>query len=87
MSVIDPKILTPSNCPLGLLGLKSFPGFVIFDGRIETITCLVFYFAIKMGNSLQNPYQKWKTAVTIFKKHQNLPTGTHKKRQMLFIDF
>ena len=38
-------------------------------------------------NLYKKPYQKWQTAVKTFKKHQNVPTGTHKKRQYYFVDF
>ena len=45
-----------------------------------------------MGNSsLENlyetPYRTCTTAVKTFKKHQNAPTGTHKKIQILLTRF
>ena len=63
-------------------------GFVILTGRIEPISCLVFYLAIKMWENLyKKAFQKWQTALKTLKKHQNVPTGTHKKRQILFQRF
>ena len=45
--------------PLGLFGLKSFYGFVILDGRTESIACLAFYLFIKMWENLYKKlYQK-----------------------------
>ena len=77
------KYSLPRNCAvlsLGLIGLKSSHGFVILVGRTETISCLVFYLVIKMWENLyKKPYQTWKTVVKIFKKHQNVSMGTHKK--------
>ena len=35
----------------------------------------------------KKPYRTWPTAVKAFKKHQNAPTGTHKKSQILLIRF
>ena len=72
--------------PLGLFGLKSVRRFVTLAGRIKRTVCLVFYLVIKIWqNFYKKPYQTWKTVVKIFKKHQNVPTGTQKKkRQILF---
>ena len=70
-----------------LFGLKNFYEFVILVGRIEPIACLVFYLVIKMWENLfEKPYQTWKTVKT-FKKHQNVVTGTHKKRKILLHRF
>ena len=83
MCVNHPKILTSQelNSPLDLFGLNSFHKFAILGGRIEPIACLVFYLVIKMYENLyKKPYQKGQTAVKTFKKHQNVPTGIHKKR-------
>ena len=85
-----PQILTfqKLSSPLGLFGLKSFHGFVILGGRIERIDCLVFCLVIKMWeNPYKKSYQKWQTAVKAFKKHQNVLTGTHKRREKLFHRF
>ena len=40
-----------------------------------------------LENLYRKPYRKWPTAVKTFKKHQNAPTGTHEKRQILLIRF
>ena len=73
--------------PLGLFCLNSFHGFV-FRWEDRIIVCLVLYFVIKMW---ENPYKKQQqtrqTAVKTFKKHQNISTEAHKKRQMLFYKF
>ena len=70
-----------------LFGLKNFYGFVILVGKIEPIASLVFYLVIKMWENLfEKPYQTWKTVKT-FKKHQNVVTGTHKKRKILLQRF
>ena len=89
LSVNHSKILTYQklHSPLGFFGLKSVHEFVIPVGRIKPIVCLVFYLVIKTRENLyKRPYQKWKTA-KIFKKHQNAPMRTHKKRQKLFYSF
>ena len=83
------KILTSQKLgsPLYLFGLKSLNAFIILVGRIEPIACLVFYLVIKMWeNPYKKPYQIWKT-VKAFKKHQNVLTRIHKKRQILFHRF
>ena len=68
--------------------MKSFHGFVIVGGKIEPIARLLLYLIIKMKENLyKKPYQKWKTAVKIFEKHQNVLTGTPKKRQISFQKF
>ena len=67
---------------------EKFHGFVIFGGMIEPITYLVFYLIIRMWENLyKKPYQTWRTAVKAFKKHQNVPKGTHEKKQILFHRF
>ena len=38
--------------PLGFLGLKSFPGFVIISERTEPIVSLLLYFVIKMRGNI-----------------------------------
>ena len=61
MFVNHPKVLTFQKLikPLGLFGLKSFHEFVILDGRIEPIACLVFYLVIKMREKLfKKTYQR-----------------------------
>ena len=86
MCVNHPQIFTSQKLcsPLCLFDLKRFHRFVILVVRIEPIVCLVFYLVIKMWeNPYKKPYQTWKT-VKAFKKHQNVLTGIHKKRQMLF---
>ena len=40
-----------------------------------------------LENLYRKPYRKWPTAVKTFKKHQNAPTGIHKKSQILLIRF
>ena len=40
-----------------------------------------------MGKSLRKTISTWKTVIKIFRKHQNIPTGTHKKKQILFHSF
>ena len=88
MCVNHPKFLTSQKLSSPLLGLKSFHGFVIFGGMIEPITYLVFYLIIRMWENLyKKPYQTWRTAVKAFKKHQNVPKGTHEKKQILFHRF
>ena len=87
MCANHPEILAPqkSSNPLGLFYLKSLDGFVILGGRIEPIACPVFYLSMKMWEDLyKKQYQKWQTAVKTFKIHQNVPTETHKKRQIFF---
>ena len=37
----------------------------------------------RLENLCKNPYRTWPTAVKTFKKHQNVPTGAHKKSQIL----
>ena len=90
MCVNHQKILTSQklSSPLGLLGLKSFHGFVIVGGRIEAVACLLLYLVIKARENLyKKPYQKWQTSVKTFKKHRNVPMAAHKKRQILFHRF
>ena len=90
MCANHPKVLTSKKfgSPLCLFGLKSVPRFVIFVGRIKPIACLVFYLVIKLWEDLyKKPFHTWKTLVKIFKKHKNVPSGTHKKRQILFHRF
>ena len=38
-------------------------------------------------NLYKKPYQTWKTVVTTFKKHQNVPMRTQKKRKIFFHRF
>ena len=38
-------------------------------------------------NLYKKPFQTWSTAVKIFRKHQNVPMETHRKRQILFHRF
>ena len=38
-------------------------------------------------NLYKKPYRTWQAAIKTFKKHENTPTGTYKKRQMLFHGF
>ena len=81
------KVLTSQKLvsTLGLFGLKSFHGFVIIRGRTEPTACLLLYLVTKMwGNLYKKSYQTWQTAVNTFEKHQNVPTGTQKQRQILF---
>ena len=40
-----------------------------------------------LENLYRKPYRKWPTAVKTFKKHQNAPTRTHQKNQILLIKF
>ena len=90
MCVSHPNILTSQKLRshLGLFGLKSFHWFVILVERIKAITCLVFYLVMKMlENFYKKPYQTWKIVVKILTKHENVPTGRHKKRQILFYRF
>ena len=90
MCVGHPNILTSQKLRshLGLFGLKSFHWFAILVGRIKAIACLVFYLVMKMLENLyKKPYQTRKTVVKILTKHENLPTGRHKKRQILFHRF
>ena len=48
----------------------------------------MFYLVIKMWKNLyKKPYQTWKTVVTTFKKHQNVPMRTQKKRKIFFHRF
>ena len=85
-----PNILTSQKLRshLGLFGLKSFHWFVILVERIKAIACLVFYLVMKMlENFYKKPYQTWKTVLKILTKHENVPTGRHKKRQILFHRF
>ena len=84
--VNHPKISTTQklSSPLGFFGLEIFHKFAIVGGRIKPIACVVFYFVIKMRKMFyKKPYKKWQIALKTFKKHQNVPTGTHKKRQIL----
>ena len=81
-----PKSLTSQKLKslLCLFCLTSFHGFAILYGRIELIVCLVFYLIIKMWeNLISKLYQKWQTAVKTFKKHQNVLTETHKKKNII----
>ena len=85
-----PKILTSHklSSSLGLLRSKRFHGFANTSGRTEPIACVVFHLFIKIWeNYCQKPYQNWQTAVKTFKKHQIVPTGAHKKGQILFRRF
>ena len=52
-----------------------------WEDRTYCLSCVLFGY--KNGTkSLQKPYQRRKT-VKSFKKHQNVLTGTHKKRQII----
>ena len=55
------------------------------------LPCVLFGHKVVGSSSLENlyrkPYRKWPTAVKTFKKHQNAPTRTHKKDQILLIKF
>ena len=59
--------------------------------RCHNNKCFVLLWTFVGSSSLDNlytkPYRKWPTAVKAFKKHQNAPTGTHKKSQILLIRF
>ena len=57
-----------------------------WDDRTCCLPCVLFGHK-NLGKSLQKSYQKWQTAVKMFKKHQNVPTGTHKNRPILFHRF
>ena len=50
-----PKILTSEklSSPLGLFDLRSFHEFVILFGRMESISCVVFYLVIKVWEVLK----------------------------------
>ena len=81
-----PRNLCSTLCLFGST-LCLFHGFVILVGRIEPTAYFVFYLVIKMWeNPYKKPYQIWKT-VKAFKKHQNVLTRIHKKRQILFQRF
>ena len=55
------------------------------------LPCVLFGDKIVGTSSLESlytkPHRKWPTAVKTFKKHQNAPTRTHKKDQILLIKF
>ena len=90
MCVNYAKMLTfrKLSCPLGLFRLKSFYGFVFFGGSMEPTTSLAFYLVIKIWENLyQKSCQTWRTAINTLKKHQNFPSGIHKKSQILFHRF
>ena len=53
--------------------------FVLFGHKVVGSSSL--------ENLYRKPYRKWPTAVKTFKKHQNAPTRTHKKDQILLIKF
>lgn len=50
-----PKILISEklSSPLGLFDLRSFHEFVILFGRMESISCVVFYLVIKVWEVLK----------------------------------
>ena len=69
-----------------LFGLKSFHGFAILDRCKDGTYCLS---SVLFGHTNINSqyfcerlYQTWPAAVVTLKKHQTVPTRTHKKRQI-----
>ena len=58
--------------------------FYCWEDRTYCLACVLFDYK-NVGKSLKTlkrPNQTWKTLKTL-KKHQNILTGTHKKRQIL----
>ena len=80
-----PEIVQPF---LGLLVLKSVHGFVIVIRKMKPIAFLVFYFVIKMWENLcKKTFSNMENSSKNIKKKKNIPTGTHKNRQILFRRF
>ena len=77
--------------PLGLFGLKSFHGFGILGilgGTIEPSLPCVLFGDKNVGKPLQKTISKLaNSSKNIQKNIKNVPTGTHKKRQILFHQF
>ena len=75
------------SCPLGSFDSKSFHGFITLARWENGTYCLLsVLFGHKNGSSeyfCKKPYQVWPKAVKKFNKHQNAPTRTHKKSQIL----
>ena len=76
---------------LDFSGLNNFHGFIILGGRMNPITCLVFYWNMKMWDVLV-----WKiftkaiwnianSSKNIQKKHQNAPAGTYTKESNIIL--
>ena len=74
-----------------LFGLKTFNMGLVFslDGKMELITCLLFYPVIKMEilSFCEKPYQTWLTAVKIFKKFKMLQKEYTNRIKHYYIDF
>ena len=85
MCLNRPKMFTSqkSRCPLCLLGLKSFHGFVILVGRREPIACFEFYLVIKMWeNPYKKSYQKRKKTKR-FETHQTQNRNTQEETNII----
>ena len=74
--------------PFRFVLFEEFPWvcYCWWEDRTYCLSCDLFGHKNE-GKSLQKTYQKWKTAVKTFKKHKDVPTETHKKRQKLFHRF
>ena len=89
MRISHQKILTSQN----LSGpLRVYMGFLLsVEDSAYCLPCVLFGHKVVGNSSLENlyrkPYRKWPTAVKTFKKHQNAPTRTHQKNQILLIKF
>ena len=96
MCISHQKILTCQKLsgPLGLSGLKSFPGFVTLGGRMVPIAFLVFYLAIKLWEVLvwkiftENHIKHGQhTAVKTSKNIKMLQRGHTKRVKYFLLDF
>ena len=87
MCVNHPKILTFEKSRSLFVWFDKFPWvcYSFWEDKTYSLPCILFGYK-NVGKSLQKPYQTWKTVKT-FKKHQNVLTRTHKKRQILFHRF
>ena len=69
--------------PFRFVWFEECPWVCYFRWKDKTY-CLSFFIWLEMWENLyKNPYQTWKTVTKIFKKHKNVPTGTHKKRHII----
>ena len=59
--------------------------YFCWEDSTYCLSCVLFGYK-NVEKSLKKTYQTWKIVKT-FKKHQNVLTGTHKKRQILLHRF
>ena len=83
MCVNHPKLLTSEKMGSPW---RVYMSLLFLVGR--SIVCLVFYLVVKnVWKSLRKTISKLTNSSKSIQKHQNVPTGTHKKRLILFHRF